>query len=117
MESAAGDAEADHCDNKTNDDSDGHECSSPISDRPTETVTECERHLGFRCGPEDSGATTSGPTWGSVRSLSPLGDPWLSEPRPCQTLARQARQDALMGAPEDARPLAVRVCPACRFAW
>ncbi len=91
--------------------SDGHE-RPPIWDRSTETVTECERHLGFRCGHEDSGATTSGGTWGSDRSIRSLGDPcWTSEPRPCET---QAGRSTLVG--DLGSSLVVRVCPACRFA-
>ena len=101
VETAGGNAESDDRDQESNDDSDGHECSSPISDRRTGKVAECERHLGFRCGPEDSGATTSGRSWGVLRRplLPPATPGWM----PLAGHLETSRFMSSAWIPEDAR--------------
>jgi hypothetical protein len=76
-------------------------------------VAECERHLGLRCGPEDSGATCRGPSSSvPVTALPDDGTAWpaLSLPRtsmlcapPPETAGAPFRR-ASSAAPDQALP-------------
>ena len=120
VEPAGGDPEADDGDGKAQDDSDRHECSSSLVTAGllrTWEAAECERHLGFQCGPEDSGAVTrgrsSGPTACQRAPATPVGCPWRAASKPGRSGWSRRASSAMPNSSPTGRATPCNKAPAC----